>query len=395
MNLVVPTVALCVLLGASIADAQERTIEEIKVEAQARAERGAYPLIGLDPSDVREALSHISTRDRDEWAAGWSAVADRYYKAAEAATSTEEQRSNYLRAWRLYYFGQWPVAASEGKKAAYAKAIDAFLRSAKLLSPPIEVVHIPFEGKEIVGYLRLPASANGPVPIVFAISGLDSRKENMAVTCGALLEKGIGFFTLDGPGTGQSPVKVSPTADRVLSRTLDYLVSRKEIDPKRIIVHGVSFGGYWASKLAVTERARLRGVVAQSPPIDTFFTPEFLENSLLGNKEYLFDQVPALLEVVEDVKTVPDLAKAFPPLSLKVQQILGQPTTPMLVVAGVKDTQVPITDIDLLLNTGDVPKDAWINPSGGHLGREQRGWTDPVIFRKVITPWEMKILQDQ
>ena len=191
---VVPTVALCVLLGASIADAQERTIEEIKVEAQARAERGAYPLIGLDPTDVREALSHISTRDRDEWAAGWSAVADRYYKAAEAATSTEEQRSNYLRAWRLYYFGQWPVAASEGKKAAYAKALDAFLRSAKLLSPPIEVVHIPFEGKEIVGYLRLPASANGPVPLVFAISGLDSRKENMAVTYGALLEKGIGFF---------------------------------------------------------------------------------------------------------------------------------------------------------------------------------------------------------
>ena len=92
MKLVVPMVALSVLLGATIANAQtarERTIEEIKVEAQARAERGAYPLIGLDPSDVREALSHISTRDRDEWAAGWSAVADRYYKAAEAATSTE------------------------------------------------------------------------------------------------------------------------------------------------------------------------------------------------------------------------------------------------------------------------------------------------------------------
>ena len=35
---------------------------------------------------------------------------------------------------------------------------------------------------------------------------------------------------------------------------------------------------------------------------------------------------------------------------------------------------------------GDVPKDAWINPSGGHLGREKNGWTDPVIFQKVIAP---------
>ena len=38
MKLVVPTVALSMLLGATIADAQDRTIEEIKVEAQARAE---------------------------------------------------------------------------------------------------------------------------------------------------------------------------------------------------------------------------------------------------------------------------------------------------------------------------------------------------------------------
>jgi esterase FrsA len=398
MKLTVPAVALCALIGAGAAYAQatrERTIEEIKVEAQARAEQGGYPLIGLDPNDVHEALSNIKSRDRDEWANAWSAVADRYYKAAASASSPDERRKDYLRAWRLYYFAQWPVAASEGKKAAYAKALDAFVRSTESLSPAMEVVRIPFEGKEIIGYLRLPASLDGPVPIVFAISGLDSRKENLAETYGALVDRGIGFFAVDGPGTGQSPVKVSPTADRVLSRALDYLISRKEIDPKRIVVHGVSFGGYWAAKLAVTERARLRGVVVQSPPIHSFFTPEFLETSLLGNQEYLFDIVPAFLTVVEGVNTVPDLAKAFPTLSLENQKILGQPTASMLVIAGVKDTQVPISDINLLLDSGDVPKEAWINPSGGHLGREKSGWTDPVIFRKVIAPWEMRMLLDQ
>jgi esterase FrsA len=398
MKLTVPAVAICALIGAGAAYAQatrERTIEEIKVEAQARAEQGGYPLIGLDPNDVHEALSNIKSRDRDEWANAWSAVADRYYKAAASASSPDERRKDYLRAWRLYYFAQWPVAASEGKKAAYAKALDAFVRSTESLSPAMEVVRIPFEGKEIIGYLRLPASLHGLVPIVFAISGLDSRKENLAETYGALVDRGIGFFAVDGPGTGQSPVKVSPTADRVLSRALDYLISRKEIDPKRIVVHGVSFGGYWAAKLAVTERARLRGVVVQSPPIHSFFTPEFLEMSLLGNQEYLFDIVPAFLTVVEGVNTVPDLAKAFPTLSLENQKILGQPTASMLVIAGVKDTQVPISDINLLLDSGDVPKEAWINPSGGHLGREKSGWTDPVIFRKVIVPWETKILLDR
>ena len=51
----------------------------------------------------------------------------------------------------------------------------------------LEVVRIPFEGGEIVGYLRLPANASRPVPLVLAISGLDSRKETVAETYAAAL----------------------------------------------------------------------------------------------------------------------------------------------------------------------------------------------------------------
>jgi esterase FrsA len=375
-----------------IQPAQERTIEEIKAEAQERAERGAYPLIGLDPADVHEALTTVKTRDRDEWAAAWSAVADRYYRAAERSTSVDERRSNYLRAWRLYYFAQWPVPSSAGKKAAYAKALDAFARSAQALVPPLEVVRIPFEGKEIVGYLRLPSAAAKPVPVVLAVSGLDSRKENLAETYSGLPEHGVGFFAVDGPGTGQSPVRAGPTADRVLSRAIDYLVSRNDIDPKRIVLHGVSFGGYWAAKLAIVEKDRLRAVVAQSPPIHGFFQPDFIKKSLLGNREYLFDAVPAFLDVVDNVETVDDLLRELPKMSLVALGLLGRPTTSMLVIAGARDSQVPISDIDLLLHNGDVPKDAWINPNGGHLGRERSGWTDQSIFARVITPWELRVL---
>jgi esterase FrsA len=374
--------------------APERSIEEIKVEAQARAERNAYPLIGLDPGDVREALGNIHTRDRDEWAAGWSKVAERYYKKAKTDTAPAEKRADFLRAWRLYYFAQWPVASSPGKKAAYLKALDAYAQGTKLVSPEIAVVHIPFEDKEIVGYLRLPMDAAGPVPVVLAVSGLDSRKENLQENYAALLQHGIGLFTVDGPGTGQSPVKASPTADRVLSKVIDYLRTRKEIDPARILLHGVSFGGYWATKLTITEHERLRAVVAQSPPVDSFFQPDFVENSLLGNREYLFDTVPAFLNVVEGAATVDELKREFPKLSLQAQGLLGKPTTPYLMIAGVKDTQVPISDAYLFLSSGDVPKEAWINPRGGHLGREPKVWPDGEIFRKVILPWEIRMLSD-
>lgn len=382
--------ALVLTFGAAHAQAPERTIEEIKAEAQARAERGNYPLIGLDPADVRDALAAIHTRDPDEWAAGWSRVADRIM--ADAAARPDRADADWLRAWRLYYFAQWPVPSSPGKQAAYAKALDAYAQHAATLDPKLDVVRIPFEGGEIIGYLRLPHPAGHPVPLVLAISGLDSRKETVAETYNALLPYGVGYFAVDSPGTGQAPIKVSPTADRMFSAVLDYLQTRPEIDHARILAHGVSFGGYWATKIAITEHGRLRGVVAQSPPVDGALQAAYLRTNLLGNREYLFDVVPAFLNVVEGADTVDALAAAFPKLSLVAQGLIGKPTGPMLIVGGTKDTQVPISDLDLLLHAGDVPKDAWINPQGGHLGRETRGWTDPVIFRRVILPWELRQL---
>ena len=384
-----------VAAGAAHAQAPERTIEEIKTEAQARADRQNYPLIGLDRGDVADALSGIHTRDPDEWAANWARVADRYQARAAADADPAQKSADYARAWRLYYFGQWPVPSSPGKLADEEKALDAYALHARLLDPAPETVRIPFEGGEIVGYLRLPKDRAGPAPLVVAISGLDSRKETVAETYNAILPEGVGYFAVDSPGTGQAPIKVSPTADRMFGAVLDYLDTRPEIDHARIVAHGVSFGGYWATKFAIAAHGRLLGVVAQSPPVDGAFAPSWVRSNLLGNREYLFDVVPAFLNIMDGVRSVDDLMAEYPKLSLAAEGLIGKPTGPMLIVGGAKDTQVPIADLDLLLHTGDVPKDAWINPQGGHLGREPRGWTDPVIFQKVILPWELRLIRGE
>ena len=375
----------------------ERTIDEIKIEAIHRAEVGQYPLIGLDPGDVKEAFASIHTRDKDEWAAAFMGVADRYMNEAKSLEKTDPTKANadYIRAWRLYSFGRWPIPASTGKQRSYEKAIEAFRAHARFWDPPLEIVRIPFEGKEIIGYLRLPKNLNGPVPLVLAVNGLDSRKEDLSESFSAILPFGIGFLAVDGPGTGQSPIKVSENAERMLSRVLDYIATRPEIDKNRVAMHGVSWGAYWATKMAIVERARLKGASAQSPPTDTFFQKDFLMNSLIGNREYLFDQVPALMAIFDNVKTVNEMTEVLPNMSLVKQGLLGKPMAPMLILAGVLDTQVPISDIYLLLDKGDVPKTAWINPQGGHLGRQVKVWPDPRIFKEVIIPWLVRTLEPE
>ena len=388
------TAALLAFLSLqSPAEVPERTIDEIKTESLARAQRGAYPLGGLDPKDVAQALSLIKTRERDDWAQGWSQVADRYFNEGLAAASPAAAADAFKRAWRLYYFAQWPLPNSEGKQRAYQRALEAYGKYAQTLQPALETVRIPFEGSVIVAYLRFPKDAQGPVPMILAISGLDSRKETVAESYAQILQYGVGFIAVDGPGTGQAPIKVGATSERMFTAVLDYLIQHPKVDRSRIIVSGVSFGGYWAAKLAITEKARLLGSVAQSPPVDEFFSERFLREGTMGNREYLFDLAPAFINVFEGAHSIDDLARLMPAMSLKAQGLLQKPTTPMLLVTGAKDTQVPISDIELLLRSGDVPKEAWINPSGGHLGREPRGWTDPVIFSKVIIPWELRLIE--
>ena len=390
MRLFFAMFALALLGQPASAQTTDRTIDEIKTETLARAQTGTYPALGIQPIDASDALGRIHSRDPDEWAAAWSAVADTYMAKAKAASDPKEADANFVRAWRLYYFAQWPSPTSAGKQAAYQKAIDAYLQHARSFDPPLEVVHIPYEGKEIVGYLRLPANAPRPVPLVLAISGLDSRKETVAETYAAAVPEGIGFFAVDSPGTGQAPRKADESADQMYSRVLDYLATRGEIDKNRILVHGQSFGAYWAAKLAHTEAKRLAGAVAQSPPIHRTFQQDFFR-SRMYTREYLFDYVPASL-FVYGMKSADELIGFLPKMSLQAQGLLGKPTAPILVVGGSRDTQVPIEDLELLINSGTEPREAWINPAGGHMGRSAGTWPDPVIFKKIILPWEVRHL---
>src|SRR5260370_1410888 len=81
---------------------RERTLDEIKTEAMKRSENGMYPLIGLDPADVREAFASIKTTDNDEWAAGFSSVADHYMAQAKTLEVSDPAKASatYVKAWR-------------------------------------------------------------------------------------------------------------------------------------------------------------------------------------------------------------------------------------------------------------------------------------------------------
>lgn len=367
-----------------------RSLDELKAETQRRADRNLGPLTGVKPEDARDALALINSLDRDQWALAWMAVGKRFAALADqqAASNPAEARTNHLRAWHNFNVGRWPTENAAEKHNAYASALDAFSKYARLVDPPIETVRIPFEGKEIVGYLRLPKGLKS-APVVLSIAGLDSRKEDIGAASDNYLREGLGVIALDMPGTGQAPIKVDIGAERMFSAVIDYLAKRADVDAKRIVVQGRSWSGYWAAVLAYTERERIRGAVMHGGPIHGYFLKEWQEQGF-ATREYLFDLFEARAAVYPDVKTRDQFFQFATRMSLVERGLIDKPSAPMLLVNGERDTQVPIADLYLLMKHG-TPKEAWVNPVGGHMGRSPE-FTSPMIARQVVMPWIVRAL---
>ncbi|MBV8838061.1 MAG: alpha/beta hydrolase [Alphaproteobacteria bacterium] len=378
--------------GAFAQLAPERTWPELKAAVQERVDRNAYPLTGMKADDVREILAGINSTDRDEWAAAWSKMATRYAErgAALAATDQKAAHDAYIMAFRYDAFGAWPTANSPGKKQAYARSTEDFKKAAALSDPPIEAVSFPYDGKTVNAYLALPKGAR-PAPVVLAIGGLDSYKEYWCERAEAFLKAGLGVLCLDMPGTGEAPIKIDVGAEKMYSAAIDYLLTRRDVDGKRLAAMGVSWGGYWGAILGFTEKERLRGTVVWGGPIHTYFQRDW-QAKALGTREYLFDLFAARASVY-GVSTVEDFFAYGPRMSLEARGFIGKPSAPMLLINGVNDTQVPIDDLYLLQRTG-TPKEAWVNPQGGHVGRGP-GWPDGRILNEVALPWVNRLLRSE
>src|SRR5260221_618863 len=188
-------VALFVLPGMASAQSWgPRTLEELKQETLRRAERKWGPIAGIRTRAAGEARAGLASLEPDEWAAAWSRVGERHLRAGDA-----------YQAWRSFNVARWPSEKlSPGKQRAYERALEAFQRYARSLTPPIETVRIPFEGSEVVAYLRLPQGTR-PAPLVFGINGLDSRKEEV-IARGVLDRPSAPMLLVNGERDTQQPI---------------------------------------------------------------------------------------------------------------------------------------------------------------------------------------------
>jgi 2,6-dihydroxypseudooxynicotine hydrolase len=152
------------------------------------------------------------------------------------------------------------------QRAAHDRAVACYRKAAPALSPPAELVRVPYAGTALPAYLRVPGPGRNRVVIM--VPGLDSTKEELQATAGYFLARGLAILAVDGPGQGESEYElaIEPAYERVVTAAADYLAGRDDIDDGTGFgLFGVSLGGYFAARGAAYER-RITATVALAGP---------------------------------------------------------------------------------------------------------------------------------
>src|ERR1700761_7830311 len=138
-----------------------RSMAELWRHWQPNAKAGLHPMVFTTYEDHQRVFARLTSLDRDQWAAAYSAAAEPFEAAARAAEAKGDKRAakeNYFHAYGLYRMARFPTTNSEGKHAAYRKSQEMYWAALRYLPYRFERVEIPFTGKagegdRSIGYL--------------------------------------------------------------------------------------------------------------------------------------------------------------------------------------------------------------------------------------------------
>ncbi|CAL3973402.1 unnamed protein product [Diplocarpon coronariae] len=311
-----------------------------------------------------------------------------FFPAAAALTQEADDAADpvarselYLRAACLYriarfpYISAFPRVSDASKWRAWTLQKDVYLRAASRWENPVSEVLIPHvhrageERRHIPTYVRLPTPrlAGAQVPAVLLMTGLDGYRPDNTTRSDEFLARGWASVMVEIPGTADCPADPTDPAasERLWSSVLLWMEAGGRIDMQRIIVWGLSAGGYHAVRIAHTHRHQLRAVVAQGAGVHHCFDRDWIAKA--DGHEYPFQLSPAMA-AKHGYATVEEYTEhAQKRFSLLEAGMLDQPSTRLLLINGTHDGLMPIEDSMLLFEHG-TPKEARFFDKALHMG---------------------------
>lgn len=144
---------------------------------------------------------------------------------------------------------------------------EVFHRALACVPTRTEIIKIAFEGATLPGYFV--SAGSEPRPTLLVLGGYDLTAEELMLwlgnACGA---RGWNALVFEGPGQpgalNMNPGLVfRPDYEAPVGAAVDYALSRRDVDARRLVLIGYSFGGYLAPRAAACD-TRIRAVIADT-----------------------------------------------------------------------------------------------------------------------------------
>jgi dipeptidyl aminopeptidase/acylaminoacyl peptidase len=315
---------------------------------------------GVALTDFQEVTASISSWD--DWCGAWSkraALHEAMGREALAKGHGVSAGEHLQRAGIYYHFAKFLfVHKPDEMKAAHVKAVECRNAALPHLAPPGERVEIPYEGKRLFGILRKPADITRP-PIVVLTMGLDSAKEEADAYERAFLQRGMATLSFDGPGQGEGEYDFAIRGDYEVAITavFDFLANRKDLDPARAGLWGVSLGGYYAPRGAAFE-PRVKACISLSGPFDW------------GEA---WDDLPELTREAFRVrsKCASEAEAKRHAMTLSLKGVAERIACPIFIMAGKLDRIIPWRDAERLARAVKGPVQLLIIDDGNHVANNR------------------------
>ena len=277
---------------------------------------------GADIGECLSTIYRIKDGDDESWYSEWLSTAQRVEKSAQGFLDQGDEISAkecYLRASNYYRSAEFFLHANPQDPRiveTWGKSRDCFLEAVALSDGLIEAVEIPFEGTTLPGYFCLVDKSKSLRPLLLIQTGFDGTGEELYIQIAtAALKRGFNCLIFEGPGQGrvirEQHIPFRPNWETVVTPVVDFALERPEVDPGKIALMGISFGGYFAPR-AVAFEHRIKICIANGGIYD--FHATAIQNSPPDFEQMLDDKEAAEeidKQIYQIMKTNPSLRWTF------------------------------------------------------------------------------------
>jgi hypothetical protein len=247
---------------------------------------------GADLGECLVTAAAITSGDDESWYRAWNTIAERLEKEATASVKsghTQSACSAFFRACNYYRTAEFFLHTSPDDpriKELGKRMNRCFTTAIQYVQSPVVAVKIPFEDTTLPGYLCY-ANTEKPCPLLIVQTGFDGTKEELYFFIAQeAVKRGMHCLIFEGPGQGEvvrdQKIYFRPNWETVITPVVDYAVTVKNVDPTRIALMGISFGGYMVPRALAFDR-RIRLGIANGGIYD------FHEVCMRGEEETLLD----------------------------------------------------------------------------------------------------------